>query len=147
VASPSNPLASLLGPALTSLSAGAGGGAGGPGGPGGGGVPGEGSSDAGSQVSQMSSELHGADPAFLMRTLQSVKAALMAAFVQSGMRLPNVSGHLSQTVKALDKALKELQSAQSTEGAVRPPLGFSAATGAPAATQAGGGPSTPPSVA
>ena len=143
MASASNPLASLLGPALTSLSAGAGGGAGGPGGAPGG-VPGEGSSDAGSQVSQMSSELHGADPAFLMRTLQSVKAALMAAFVQSGMRLPNVSGHLSQTVKALDKALKELQSAQSTQGAVRPPLGFSAATGAPSATQAGGGPMTQP---
>src|ERR1700692_4896716 len=137
MASPSNPLASLLGPALTSLSAGAGGGAGGPGG--GGPVPGDGASDEGSQVSQMSSELHGADPAFLMKTLQSVKAALMAAFVQSGMRLPNVAGHLSQTVKALDKALKELQSAQSTEGAVRPPLGFSAATGAPAGQQAGGG--------
>lgn len=107
-------------------------------------VPGEGTTDAGSQVSQLSSELHGADPAFLMRTLQSVKAALMAAFVQSGMRLPNVAGHLSQTVKALDKALKELQSAQSTQGAVRPPLGFSAATGAPGTNQAGAGPMVPP---
>ena len=107
-------------------------------------MPGEGSTDAGSQVSQLSSELHGADPAFLLRTLQSVKAALMAAFVQSGMRLPNVSGHLSATVKALDKALKELQSAQSTQQAVRPPLGFSAASGAPGVGANPGGPMTPP---
>ena len=124
MASPSNPLASLLGPALNSISAGAGPGAGQ-----GGGVPGEGSTDAGSQVSQMSSELHGADPAFMLRTLMSIKSALMAVFVHAGMRLPNVSGHVAQTVKALDKAIKEAQSAQSTAGAVRPPLGFSGASG------------------
>lgn len=127
-----NPLSSLLGPMLNKLSAG---GSGAPGG-GGEGVPGEGTGDPGSQVSEMSSELRGADPAFLLRTLQSIKASLMAVFVQSGMRLPNVAGAVSQTMKQLDRAIKEAQTGQATASAVRSPLGFSAATSQP---QGGGG--------
>jgi hypothetical protein len=102
-------------------------------------MPGEGQGDAGSQISSMSAELQGADPAFLLRTLQSIKAGLMSVFVQSGMRLPNVSGAVSQTIKQLDRAIKEAQSAQSTAQATRPGIGFSAAQGAPAGAGAQGG--------
>jgi hypothetical protein len=97
--------------------------------------------EAGAQVSQLSSELQGADPGFLMREMQQIKSAMMQLFVRSGMRLPNVAGQIAGAMKQWDKAIKEIQSAAATQSATRPPVGFSAAGNGSAA--AGQGPGIP----
>jgi hypothetical protein len=99
------------------------------------------SGEAGQQVSQLSSELQGADPQFMMREMMQLKQAMMQLFVRSGMRLPNVAGQIAQTMKQWDKAIKEIQQAQATQSATRPPIGFSAAGNGSAA--AGQGPASP----
>lgn len=97
--------------------------------------------DAGQQVSQLSSELQGADPGFMMREMTQIKQAMMQLFVRSGMRLPNVAGQIAMAMKQWDKAVKEIQQASQTQSATRPPIGFSAA-GSGAASN-GQGPSGP----
>lgn len=94
--------------------------------------------DAGAQVSQLSSELQGADPGFMMREMTQIKQAMMQLFVRSGMRLPNVAGQIAMAMKQWDKAVKEIQQASQTQSATRPPIGFSAAGSGGAA--AGQGP-------
>lgn len=96
---------------------------------GGGGGP-----DGGMDASSMAAELHGADPAFLLKSLQAIKQQLSQLFVQSSMRLPAVSGNIAKTMTTLDKAIKECQQAASTQSVVRSPIGFDMAGG-----QGGGG--------
>lgn len=93
--------------------------------------------DAGN-VSQMASELHGADPAFLLKTLMTVKKNLSDLFTQTTMRLPNVAGNIAKTITQLDRAIKEAQQAASTQSVVRSPLGFSLAGGDNSSAPAGG---------
>lgn len=78
----------------------------------------------------MASELHGADPAFLLKSLQAIKQQLSQLFVQSSMRLPNVAGNVAKTMTQLDRAIKEAQQAAATQSVVRSPIGFSGAGGA-----------------
>lgn len=98
--------------------------------------------ESGMGAQQMSSELHGADPAFLLKSLQQIKQQLSQLFVMSSMRLPNVSGNIAKTMTQLDRAIKETQQAAATQSVVRAPLGFSMAGG----NQATGGPSGAPGV-
>jgi hypothetical protein len=96
---------------------------------------------AGAQVSQLSSELQGADPGFMMREMTQIKQAMMQLFVRSGMRMPNVAGQIALAMKQWDRAVKEIQTAGQTQSATRPPIGFSAAgSGQPAAGGQPGGP-------
>lgn len=99
--------------------------------------------DDGMGASAMSSELHGADPSFLLKSLQQIKQQLSQLFVQSSMRLPNVSGNIAKTMTQLDRAIKEAQQAAATQSVVRSPIGFSLAGGnSPTGPgSAGGGPS------
>jgi len=105
------------------------------------GQPGGGGGDT--NLAGMASELHGADPTFLLNAMQSIKKQLSQLFVQSSMRLPNVSGNIAKTMTALDRAIKEAQQAASTQSVVRSPVGFSLAGARPQATGgesgAGGG--------
>lgn len=91
---------------------------------GGGGGP-----EGGMDASSMAAELHGADPAFLLKSLQAIKQQLSQLFVQSSMRLPAVSGNIAKTMTTLDKAIKECQQAASTQSVVRSPVGFDMAGG------------------
>src|SRR5438445_545944 len=103
--------------------------------------------DSGMGVSQMASELHGADPTFILKSLQQVKQQLSQLFVQTSMRLPNVSGQIAKAMTQLDRAIKEAQQAASTQSVVRNPLGFSLAGGGGAGESAsgpGGGPGVSP---
>jgi len=113
---------------------------------GGGGVSGpqgQPTDDSGMGASQMAGELHGADPTFLLKSLQALKQQLSQLFVQSSMRLPNVAGNIAKTMTTLDRAIKEAQQAAATQSVVRAPLGFSLAGGnAPG----GGGPSGGPGI-
>jgi hypothetical protein len=109
-------------------------GAGGASGPGG-----QPTDDSGMGASQMSSELHGADPAFLLKSLQAIKAQLSQLFVQSSMRLPNVSGNIAKTMTAMDRAIKEAQQAAATQSVVKAPVGFSLAGGQPGGAPPMGG--------
>src|SRR5229473_3658389 len=95
--------------------------------------------DDGMGASQMSSELHGADPTFLLKSLQTIKQQLSQLFVQSSMRLPNVSGNIAKTMTTLDRAIKEAQQAAATQSVVRAPIGFGAAGGEGAPPGGGGG--------
>lgn len=102
------------------------------------------SDDSGMGAAQMSSELHGADPAFLLKSLQAIKQQLSQIFVQSSMRLPNVAGNVAKTMTTLDRAIKEAQQAAATQSVVRSPIGFNLAGGpgqggAPGGAGVGGG--------
>lgn len=102
-----------------------------------------GGDDMGMGAQQMSSELHGADPAFLLKSLQQIKSQLSQLFVMSSMRLPNVSGNIAKTMTQLDRAIKEAQQAAATQSVVRAPLGFTlaggnAGPGAPGSAPGGG---------
>lgn len=90
----------------------------------------------GDQLSQMSSELHGADPGLVLQQLQKIRSLLVATFVKTAMSLPNVSNQIAQVLKANDRAIKEAQQAATTASAVRPPVGLSVA--AQPGTPAGG---------
>jgi hypothetical protein len=96
--------------------------------------------DSGAGVAQMSSELHGADPAFLLKSLQAIKQQLSQIFVQSSMRLPNVAANVAKTMTTLDRAIKEAQQAAATQSVVRSPIGFNLA-GGPGGSPSGSGPS------
>jgi hypothetical protein len=97
-------------------------GAGGPGGPGG-------APDIGDQASQQGAELAGADPGLILKQLTQINSLLGVLFIQTFQRLPNVASHVSGTMKALSKAIKETQQATSTQQAVQPrsPIQMSAA--------------------
>lgn len=73
----------------------------------------------------MSAELHGADPAYLLKTLQAIKQQLSQLFSQTAMRLPNVSGNIAKTMMQMDRAIKEAQQAAATQSVVKGPVGFS----------------------
>ena len=93
-------------------------------------------------ASQMASELHGADPAYLLKQLQAIKGQLSQLFVQSAMRLPAVSGNIAKTMTTMDRAIKECQQAAATQSVVRSPIGFNLAGGPQpgAPPMSGGGP-------
>ncbi len=93
------------------------------------GPPGAPTDQSGMGAAQMSSELQGADPMFLLKSMQAIKKQLSQLFVQSAMRLPNVSGNIAKTMTQLDRAIKEAQQAATTQSVVRAPLGFSLAGG------------------
>jgi hypothetical protein len=96
----------------------------------------------GDQLSQMSSELHGADPGLVLQQLQKIRSLLVATFVKTAMSLPNVSNQIAQVLKANDRAIKEAQQAATTASAVRPPVGLSVAN-QPGAPAGGGEPGAP----
>src|SRR5438445_12461113 len=83
--------------------------------------------DSGMGVSQMASELHGADPTFILKSLQQVKQQLSQLFVQPSMRLPNVSQQIANAMTQLARAIQDAPTATSTTSLVRTPLGVSAA--------------------
>jgi hypothetical protein len=133
-----NPLVSAIQSRLAQLqggaspdSPGAPGGAGGAGG--GGGMPPSTDDDSGvgSQLASQSAELHGADPALILKQLQKIRDALGVMFIQTFQSVPNVAGHVSKTLGTLDRAIKEAQNAAQTASAVRPPVGFSLASQGP----------------
>jgi hypothetical protein len=91
----------------------------GPGGPG---------PDIGDQAAQQGAELQGADPANLLKQLDQINKLLGVMFIQTFQRLPNVAGQISATMKVLQKAIKEAQTAASTNQAIqRGPIQMSAA--------------------
>jgi hypothetical protein len=119
-------------------------GANGPGGPGGPGGP-EGSPEEGaaSQLAQQSAELHGADPAGLLRQAQQVRRVIGVMGIHTFERMPNVSNYLFATLKTLDRAIKEIQQAAQTASAVRGPVNFSLADQSQP-TPSGAGSGAPP---
>ena len=125
--SQANPLVAAVQSRLAQLQGGAPTSAPGAPGSGGGAAP----DDVGSQLSQQSSELHGADPAMVMQQLRKLRTALGVMYIQTFEALPNVAGHVSKTLGTLDRAIKEAESAAQTASAVRPPIGLSLAANSP----------------
>ena len=90
-----------------------------------------GEDSVGSQLAQQSSELHGADPALILKQLTKIREALGVMFIQTFQAVPGVAGHVSKTLGTLDRAIKEAQNAAQTAIAVRPPVGLSLASQGP----------------
>lgn len=107
-------------------------GPGGPGGPGGGD-----SGDLGDMVASQSSELSGADPQFLLKTVEQMKGMAVAIYVRTSFQVPAAARHIAQAQKSLDAAIKELQGAAATQNVVRPPIANRATLPNPTAVGAG----------
>ena len=75
-------------------------------------------SNPGVDLSKQSSDLQGADPSMVMRQLESINQVLGVLFVKTFQTLPNVANQISTTMKALSKALKEIQQASNVSEVV-----------------------------
>ncbi len=104
---PAGPMPSALGQA--------GPGAGGPGGPGG--PP---STPAGLQLSQQLSELQGADPDAMVKSLNSMKSMAVQQYTRAAFTMPGVTRNLAQVVKYLDNSIQEAEKAAATTAAAGP---------------------------
>lgn len=69
-------------------------------------------------LGQRMAELQGADPQMGMKKLNQMKQDVVQLIPQYAFRVPGMSKHLSALLKALDGALKEMETASSTQGAV-----------------------------
>ena len=121
-----------------------------------GGGPAGANPDAASQsLSSQMSELGGADPQNLAKTLEKIKRSIVDLIPQTAFRVPGVSKHLTPMLKAIDGAIKEAQQALATQKTVgsmpgmeqpqQQPIGLSAAN-PPAAMSAGPGMASGPSM-
>lgn len=98
------------------------------------------------QVGNASAQLQGADPAYALKEINSVKQTIANYISTLSMRVPSAARALSSTLKGFDAAIKELQTAQATAQAVGGPVNLSAiprpqppgGTGAPSPTMAAG---------
>jgi len=131
----SNPaLAQMMARQLISKMAGAGGGApAGPGGPmppppemmGGQGSPGPGpntppTAPAGLQLSQQLTELQGADPDAMVKSLTSMKGMAVSLYTRAAFTMPGVTRNLANVVKYLDNSIQEAEKAAATTSAAGP---------------------------
>lgn len=133
---PSNPLMAQVMSALQQRSAA---GTGAPGAPG---QTGQGGGDdAGQAYAQQVSELKGADPGALLDQVKKIKQIFAVMLVQNLERLPNVSSKISKLIPSIDGVMKEIQSAQNVNQAVRNPISMGAAQPQPGAE---GGTNTSP---
>lgn len=98
----------------------------GPGGPGGdpsqGAAGSSGNDAAGDQLSSQFAELQGADPQMIAKTLQQIKGMLVSLYPRTSFTIPAAARHIAQAQKAVDGAMKEIQTAAATQNAVRPSI-------------------------
>ena len=69
--------------------------------------------NAGTSFAQKSADLQGADPTMVARQLDQINTLLGTLFVKTFQTLPNVANQISATMKALSRAIKEIQQASS----------------------------------
>ena len=77
-------------------------------------------SPAGQQLSQQLSELQGADPEAMMKSLSQVKALLVSLYPRAAFTIPEVARELAQATKYLDNAIEKTKKAAETAAAVTP---------------------------
>lgn len=94
--------------------------------------------DLGSMVASQSAELNGADPQFLLKTVEQMKGMAVAIYVRTSFQVPAAARHIAQAQKSLDAAIKELQGAAATQNVVRPPIANRANLPNPSAVEQGG---------
>ena len=75
---------------------------------------------AGDQVAKQLSELQGADPGAILKTLQQVKAIIVPIYVRAAFQMPGVSRNIAQVQKYLDNAISEAEKAAATASTVQP---------------------------
>jgi hypothetical protein len=79
-----------------------------------------------SEVGNASAQLQGADPAYALKEINSIKQAISNNIASLSMRIPGAARALAGTLKGLDAAIKELQTAQATAQATGGPIQLSA---------------------
>ena len=79
-----------------------------------------------SEVGNASAQLQGADPAYALKEINSVKQTISNYIASLSMRIPGAARALSGTLKGFDAAIKELQTAQATAQATGGPINLSA---------------------
>lgn len=92
-------------------------GQGGPGGPGPNAAP---ATPAGLQLSQQLSELQGADPDAMVKSLTSVKGMIVTMYTRAAFTMPGVTRNLAQVVKYLDNSIQEAEKAAAATAAAGP---------------------------
>lgn len=73
-------------------------------------------------LSQATEQLDGANPQGMADGIRQINATLARFYLQAAMRVPAAADPISKARTALDKALKELQTAQQAVQAVQPIL-------------------------
>lgn len=63
----------------------------------------------GASLAQQSAQAQGADPSMILRQLEMINQILGLLFIRSFQTFPNVANQISQTMKQLNRALKEAQ--------------------------------------
>lgn len=111
---------------------------------GGGGAPGGGAGDAspagaGSQMAQQFSQLQGADPQMGLKALTQMKQMMVVLHARYAFEVPAAARHISQALKGIDSAMKEMQEAAATVNVVgQSPIVNNAAMPQPQPDQTGG---------
>jgi len=77
-------------------------------------------SQAGDQVARQLSELQGADPDALLKTMQQIKSMVVSIYVRAAFQMPGVARNIAQVQKYLDNAIKEAEQAAATAATVTP---------------------------
>lgn len=75
---------------------------------------------AGQQLSTQFSELQNADPQFMLRALQQVKAMQVSLYPRAAFQIPEAARHIAQAQKSIDSAIKAVEQAAATQNAIRP---------------------------
>ncbi len=89
-------------------------------GPGAGGPVGPPVAPAGLQLSQQLSELQGADPDAMVKSLNSMKSMAVQQYTRAAFTMPGVTRNLAQVVKYLDNSIQEAEKAAATTAAAGP---------------------------
>jgi hypothetical protein len=79
-----------------------------------------------SEVGNASAQLQGADPSYALKEINGIKQTISNNIASLSMRIPGAARALAGTLKGLDAAIKELQTAQATAQATGGPIKLSA---------------------
>jgi hypothetical protein len=72
----------------------------------------------GQDLASQTSQLQGSDPTMVLRQLKSIKDALGVLFVKVFQGQPHVASEVSNTIKAIDKAIKHATEGEAVSGVV-----------------------------
>ena len=75
---------------------------------------------AGLQLSQQLTELQGADPDAMVKSLTSMKGMAVSLYTRAAFTMPGVTRNLANVVKYLDNSIQEAEKAAATTSAAGP---------------------------
>ena len=104
----------------------------------GGGPAGPPQPNTGDQLGSQFAELKGADPEMMTKALTAMKGQLVSIYGRAAFTAPEVSQHIANAQKYIDKAIEAARKAATTLNTINPPIANNAAMPNPAAVAGGG---------